>query len=66
MFFEFRNRNRTIKDLRKDQSLTAEQLSDMTGVNKIEILRIDELKLREIQEPTRSKLIPTLRGDDLG
>jgi transcriptional regulator with XRE-family HTH domain len=65
MFFEFRNRNRTIKELRKDQSYTAQQLADKSGVAKIEILRIDNLKLREIKQPIRSMLLPTLHGDDL-
>jgi hypothetical protein len=65
MFFEFRNRNRSIKELRKDQSYTAQQLSDKSGVDKIEILKIDHLKLREIKQPIRSMLLPTLRGDDL-
>lgn len=63
MFFEFRNRNRTIKELRKNHSYTVQQLSEKSEVDKVEILRIDHLKLKEIQEPVRSKLLPILRGD---
>ena len=63
MFFEFKNRNRTIKELRKIQSYTAKQLAEKSEVDPIEILRIDHFKLKDITEPTRSKLLPILRGD---
>jgi transcriptional regulator with XRE-family HTH domain len=65
MFFEFRNRNRSIKDLRKDMGFTVQQLADQSGVDKLELLRIDNLKLRELQQPVRSQLMPSLRGDHL-
>jgi transcriptional regulator with XRE-family HTH domain len=65
MFFEFRNRNRTIKELRKDQSYTAQQLAVKSGVDKTEILNIDQLKLRDIGQPTRSMILPILRGDSM-
>lgn len=63
MFFEFRHRNRTIKDLRKDHGLTVQQLADRSAVDKLEIIRIDHLRLKEIKDPTRSKLLHILRGD---
>jgi transcriptional regulator with XRE-family HTH domain len=65
MFFEFRNRNKLIKDLRKDMGLTVQQLAGQSGVDKLELLKIDHLKLRELRQPIRSQLMPTLRGDHL-
>lgn len=63
MFFEFNNRNRTIKELRKDQHYTAKELALKLKMENNEFNAIDGLKLKEIKEPLRSKLLPILRGD---
>jgi hypothetical protein len=63
MFFEFRNRNKTIKELRKDQHYTAKELALKLKVENMDFYAIDDLKLKEIKEPLRSKLLPILRGD---
>lgn len=63
MFFEFRNRNRTIKELRKNQGYTAQELAFKLKIDTTLIKRIDHLKLKEVPEPLRSKVLPILRGD---
>ncbi|MCO5385891.1 MAG: transcriptional regulator [Desulfosporosinus sp.] len=55
--------NKTVKELRKNQHLTANELADKLKLDKVEILKIDDLRLRDIAEPLRSKLTPILRGD---
>jgi transcriptional regulator with XRE-family HTH domain len=54
---------KTIKELRKSQSLTTKELADKLKVNNLEILNIDNLKLKDVSEPLKSQLIPILRGD---
>jgi len=54
---------KTIKELRKNQNLTAKELADKLQLDTVDILKIDDLRLRDIAEPLRSKLTPILRGD---
>ncbi|MGI6434962.1 MAG: transcriptional regulator [Syntrophomonadaceae bacterium] len=54
-----------IKELRKNQCLTARELADKLKIDTIDILKIDNLKLKDVPEPLRSKLLPILRGDYL-
>lgn len=63
MFFEFKNRNKTIKELRKNQGYTAKDIALKLKRDTIDISTIDDLKLREVEEPLKSKLLPILRGD---
>ncbi|MEL7567972.1 MAG: transcriptional regulator [Dehalobacterium sp.] len=63
MFFEFRNRNKTIKELRKNQGYTAQELALKIKVDTPSILKIDQMSLKEVPEPMKSKLLPILRGD---
>jgi len=63
MFFEFRNRNKTIKELRKNQGYTAQELAIKVKVDTLSILKIDQMSLKEVPEPMKSKLLPILRGD---
>lgn len=63
MFFEFRNRNKTIKELRKNQGYTAQELAFKIKVDTTSILKIDQMSLKEVPEPIKSKLLPILRGD---
>lgn len=63
MFFEFRNRNKAVKELRKDQGYTAQELAVKLKVDTSSILKIDRLSLKAVPEPIRSRLLPILRGD---
>jgi len=63
MFFEFRNRNQTIKTLRKNRDYTVQELALKLKVDTIDILKIDDIKLKDVSEPLKSKLVPILRGD---
>lgn len=63
MFFEFKNRHKTIEELRKDQGYTAQELALKLKMDTTSIRRIDHLKLKEVPEPIKSKVLPILRGD---
>lgn len=65
MFFEFKNRNKTIKELRKNQGYTAKELALKLKVNTSLIEKIDSMKLKDVPESIRSKALPILRGDSL-
>lgn len=54
---------KTVKELRKNQNLTAKELADKLKLDTVDILTIDDLRLKDITEPLRSKLTPILRGD---
>ena len=54
---------KTVKELRKNQNLTAKELADKLRLDTVYIMKIDDLRLRDIEEPLRSKLTPILRGD---
>jgi len=59
---KFKDKN-TVKELRKNQHLTAKELADKLKLDTADILKIDDLRLRDVSEPLRSKLLPILRGD---
>jgi len=59
---KFKDKN-TVKELRKNQNLTAKELADKLRLDTVDILKIDDLRLRDIAEPLRGKLTPILRGD---
>ena len=64
MFFGLKFKDKkTVKELRKNQSLTAKELADKLKLDTADILKIDDLRLRDVSEPLRSKLLPILRGD---
>lgn len=65
MFFAFRSRNKTIKELRKNQGYTAKELAEKLKISSSRIFKIDTMKLKEVPEPLYSKLLPVLRGDDV-
>lgn len=65
MLFQPRIMKKEIKELRKNQCLTARELADKLKIDTIDILKIDNLKLKDVPEPLRSKLLPILRGDYL-
>lgn len=65
MFFSFGIQGKTVKELRKNRCLTASELAFTLKVDTVEILKIDKMKVRDLPEPLKTKIIPVLRGDDL-
>jgi transcriptional regulator with XRE-family HTH domain len=65
LFFNLGIKNKTVKELRKNQGLTARELAERLKLSTAAILRIDDLKLKEVPEPMNSKITPILRGDDV-
>lgn len=64
MFFGLKFKDKkTVNELRKNQNLTAKELADKLRLDTADILKIDDLRLRDIPEPLRGKLTPILRGD---
>ncbi len=64
MIFGFGLENKKVKELRKNQGYTIKELAGRLRVETLELKKVDELKLKEVPEPLRSKLTPVLRGDD--
>ncbi len=63
MNFGFGLGNKKVKELRKDQGYTVKELAERMRMDPLELKRVDELKLKEVPEPLKSKLTPILRGD---
>ncbi|WP_082075052.1 transcriptional regulator [Desulfosporosinus sp. I2] len=54
---------KTVKELRIIQHLTVKELADKIKLDTVDILKIDDQRLRDIAEPLRSKLTPIPGGD---
>jgi hypothetical protein len=65
LLFNFGLKQKTVKELRKNQGMTARELAQRLKLNTAAILRIDDMKLKEVPEPLRSRITPILRGDDV-
>ncbi len=65
MFFGFGLGRKTVKELRKNQGLTAKELAEALKLDTVEILKVDNLKVKDLPEPLRTKLMPVLRGEHL-
>ncbi len=63
MFFQSRIMKKTVKELRKNQGFTAQELADKLKINTSLILKVDHYKLKDVPEPLKSRLLPILRGD---
>ncbi|GEM_PF-304452 len=57
--------NKTVKQLRKQQGLTAKDLAFLLKIDTVDILKIDCTKLQNIPDPLKTKMIPILRGDNI-
>lgn len=64
MLFYFRARNKTIKELRKNQGYTAKELAERLRLNLADVLKVDDMKLKDLPKDLYSRLLPLLRGDD--
>lgn len=63
MFLGFGFQHRTVKELRKNQGLTARELALLLRVDTTDILAVDKTKVKDVPEPLKTRLIPILRGD---
>jgi len=63
LIFGFGLKRKTVKELRKNQCLTAKELAFKVKVDTVEILKIDNMKLKDVPEPLKTKITPVLRGD---
>ncbi len=63
MFFYLFNKNKTIKTLRKNSGYTANELALKVKCNSIDIKRVDNMKLKDVDEKLKEKLLPIFRGD---
>ena len=52
-----------VKNLRKDQGFTIIELANHLKIDALEIKRVDQLKLKDVPEPLKSKLVSLFRGD---
>ena len=65
MIFGLGIQNKTVKQLRKQQGLTAKDLAFLLKIDTVDILKIDCTKLQNIPDPLKTKMIPILRGDNI-
>ncbi|MCG9968332.1 transcriptional regulator [Pelotomaculum terephthalicicum JT] len=63
--FGFGINNKTVKELRKNQGLTVKELAQILKLDTVDILKIDDKRVRDLSEPLKTKIIPILRGDYL-
>ncbi len=58
--------NKTVKELRKKQGLTARDLALIVKVNSPVIKKVDYFKIKNVPEPLKSRIVPVLRGKKQG
>lgn len=56
---------KTVKDLRKNQNLTVRELAEKLKIDITQILQVEDMMLKDVAEPLKSKLLPILRADYL-
>lgn len=64
VFFFNSFQRKTVKELRKDQGLTARELALRLKIDTSKILHIDDIKLKDVPEPLKSLITPVLQGDE--
>ena len=57
--------NKTVKELRKNQGLTARELAEKVQVTTSVIRRVEHFQFKKVPEPLKSKLEPVLRGKQI-
>lgn len=62
MIFGFGINNKKVKELRKNKGYTAKELAMHLKVDTINILKVDDLKLKEVPEPLKSKITLFVKG----
>ena len=58
--FKWGKKHKTIRQLRRKRGFTANELAMMAKVDAIEVLRLDDLKLKDIDKEIKDKLLPYL------
>ncbi len=58
--FKWSKKKKTLRELRRNQGLTARELASMAKVDTVAILNVDELRLKDIPEPLKSRVTPYL------
>jgi ribosome-binding protein aMBF1 (putative translation factor) len=54
--------SKTVKELRRKQGLTAQELAIMIKVSSSIIKKIDHYKIKNVPEPLKGRIEPILRG----
>ena len=57
--------NTKVKELRKNQGLTAVELAQQCKVGSNLIMKIDDMQFKRVPEPLKSRIEPILRGRNL-
>jgi ribosome-binding protein aMBF1 (putative translation factor) len=60
MIFDYKFKNKTIYQLRKDKGLTCVELANMISVNPTVLTKLDKVKLKEVPKPLYQKLYDAL------
>ncbi|MEG3070970.1 MAG: transcriptional regulator [Peptococcaceae bacterium] len=60
--FGFGIKNKKVKELRKNQGLTARELAQLVKLDTVDILKVDDVKVKDLSEPIKTKIMPILRG----
>jgi transcriptional regulator with XRE-family HTH domain len=53
--------NKTVKELRRKKGLTAHELAMRSRLETVDILKIDDTKLKNVPEPLKTKIAPILK-----
>ncbi len=54
--------SKTVKELRKNQGLTAQELALIVKVNSSVIRKVDHFRFKNVPEPLKSRIEAALRG----
>lgn len=63
MLFNWGFKNKTVKELRKNQGMTAKELSLRVKVDLKVILKIDGMRFKKVPEPLKTRIAPILKGN---
>jgi transcriptional regulator with XRE-family HTH domain len=63
MFWHWGKKNKRVKDLRKEQGFTARELAQKAKVDTIDIMKIDELRLKDVPPSLKKKIESYVTGE---